>query len=296
MKSSNLKESILKTLIYSDIFDFPLTSQEICRYLIGKKAKNVEVDSSLKSLRSEGRITSLKEFNFLPGREKTVNLRLEKERHFARKFKIAQRTARMLSFLPGVQLVGLTGALAMANSQKKDDIDFLVITSPNLLWTTRFLVSILLSILGKKRGRNSRKVTDKICLNLFIDERNVGFNEKNLYFAHEILQMRPLMGKGEIYQKFIASNAWVFDFLPNWTQEKYALISKKEGKVGRLFYPLEKALKFLQLTYMYPHKTTEHISDNLLKFHPHDMKKIVLERFRLRLTQLKILDKNINSS
>ena len=48
---SKVEEAILKTLLYSDIFDFPLTKEELWRFLISdKKIEFEEFNKDLKKL------------------------------------------------------------------------------------------------------------------------------------------------------------------------------------------------------------------------------------------------------
>ena len=51
---------------------------------------------------------------------KTIKIRL-------RNYKIAERVARWLRFVPFVRMVAVTGTLAMKNSEKESDIDFFVV-------------------------------------------------------------------------------------------------------------------------------------------------------------------------
>jgi len=145
---SGLKKAILKTLAYADVFDYPLLKKEIWRFLI-KERKEGELKTEeegkgfsweLKELIKKSLCKEKKGFYFLPGREKIINLRKRRQKYSEKKIKIAEKIALILRKIPWVKMVGVTGALAMRNAEKKDDIDLLIIAVKNRLWLTRFLL------------------------------------------------------------------------------------------------------------------------------------------------------------
>jgi len=208
--------AILRTLCYHDIFDYPLTLKEIHRFLIGKKA-------SLKKLQSiinhQSSIINRNGFYFLKEREKIASLRKRREKISRKKLATAKRIAGWLRLIPTVKMVAITGALAMENAKKDDDIDFLIVTGKNRLWLTRIQVVLLIELLASRPQLEKRKLKDTICLNIFLDEDcfRMPKEKQNLFVAHEIAQMKPLWQKTNIYQKFLKENQWVKKFLPNWS-------------------------------------------------------------------------------
>lgn len=70
----------------------------------------------------------------------------------------------------------------MNNSDKDDDIDFFLITSEDAVWSTRFFVLIILAILGVKRKRNGKNISNSICLNMLITNNALSLrNIKKIY-------------------------------------------------------------------------------------------------------------------
>ncbi len=199
------QSAILKTLAYADIFDFPLTEQEIRRWLIGPP------DGELKFAKKQP-------FYFLKGREKIVAVRKKREKESQKKFKIAKRVANWLKFIPTIKMVAITGALAMNNAHQDDDIDLLIVSQKNRLWLTRLMTVLLTEIIACRRHPADREFKDKICLNMFLDEAHLAVpkKEQDLFLAHEVCQLKPIWEKDGIYQKFIKENQWVRRFLPNW--------------------------------------------------------------------------------
>lgn len=294
--------AILKTLIYADLFDYPLTEEEIWKRVIKVKSpqhqsvwgrRQTEVKSTIKNLKL---IQEKDGLYFLKEREKIVALRQRRKKWSEEKLKIAKKIASFLRFIPTIKLIGITGALAIDNVKEDDDIDLFVVTSQGLLWTTRFLATFLTEVTGRRRHPGETNVADKICLNMFVDEDHLSVPsfERDLFSAHEVVQMKPLYDKGDTYQKFLQANLWVKDYLPNaYDSIKYQVLSiKYENKsllhcyITTLLNLAEIFLKKFQLWYMKKRRTTEVIADGIIRFHPQDARKWVLKKYNQRLSDL----------
>lgn len=189
---------MLKTVAYADIFDYPLTKPEINRWLI-------KGDSF-----AEAGVSPY--WNYLPGRAELVNLRRRRHLISQVKLKKLEKIIKIFKFIPFIKLVCITGALAMNNAEADDDIDLMIVTSSNRLWLTRLLALLLLF----PRLRRNKKINNRFCLNLWLDETSLAIKQRNLYIAHEICQARPILDRDQTYQKFITANLWYKQFLPNW--------------------------------------------------------------------------------
>lgn len=208
------KKAILRTLAYADVFDYSLTAQEIYRFLIAKKRiSNFSLKQDLKKL---PQVSQKQGFYYLKNREKTVLLRRKREQWSREKLKIAKQVASWLKLIPTIKMVAITGALAMNNSDKRDDIDFFVVTSANRLWLSRGMIVTFLCLTGLYRRPN--KIKNKICPNMLLDEEHLKIpkKEQDLFSAHEVCQLKLLWNRNETYKRFIKENQWVKKFLPNW--------------------------------------------------------------------------------
>ncbi len=213
-----MEKAILRTLAYADVFDYPLTSGELYRFLItDKNCSDSSFKKALTRINTNDQQTETNgEYFFLRGRKGIVALRKKREQSSASKLKFAEKIAGILRLIPWIKLIGVTGALAMSNAEKEDDIDLLIITSKNRLWLTRGLVVSFLRLVGVYRQPG--KIKDKICPNMLLDEEHLALPEKerDLFSAHEVLQMKPLWQKEGTYQRFVRANQWSQEFLPNW--------------------------------------------------------------------------------
>lgn len=293
-KDADLQRRILKTLTYSDIFDYPLTAHEVTDYLISNTEVGVDaIRKILKISTDNERIYTDGEFYFLREREGIVKTRKERKVWAKEKLEIAQKTVGKLKTIPSIKMIGVTGALAMDNCKEEDDVDLLIVTSANSLWLTRFLIILFCPVLGiKRRKRGEKETKDKICFNLFLEENHLKIEFENLFLAHEICQVKPIYDKDGIYEKFVRENRWVSSFLPNVFDSAKCKVqsAKSQFKVQSLFSPVFKILNKvaykLQFWYMKPKMTVEKVSLHKAFFHPNDLSDKIQKEFERRIKSL----------
>lgn len=290
--ASNATDVIIKTLLYSDIFDFPLLEEEIWNYLISeKRVGEKHFIGKIKKINSV--VFRKNGYLFTSGREKIVGTRIKRIKESTIKLEIARKIIKTLFIVPTVLFVGISGNLSMLNSQKKDDIDLFVIVKKNRIWITRLLLIGMLKFMGVYRKRGQKNVSNKFCLNMLIDETSLKLssNLQNLYTAHEVSQLMPIRQRRETHKKFISSNSWVFNFLPNISEEiKRRKIEdhsdslfEKTLSVFLLAPFLEFFARAFQLYSINKNLTSETIKDNFLAFHPRDYKSEVLLKYNKSL-------------
>lgn len=287
-----MEKAILKTLIYGDIFDYPLKAYEIHKWLIGRKATLRQVEKVLERLSKKGKVKNRKEYYFL---RDVVRKRILREKQSAIYFQKARLLAQILKLIPWIKLVGVSGGLAMENASKADDIDLFVITAKNRLWIARILALGLLSLTGQRRkvGEMGRKIAGKLCLNILLEDNRLGQQSKDIYLAHEVLQMRVLWQRDGMYSKYLEDNSWAFKFLPNWTtgenvQGKLYNVKKKNYKlyiVNYTFNLIEHLAKWFQLKIMKKPTGQERIRDGALYFHPNDIRQTILATYKQKISR-----------
>lgn len=203
----SLEEAILRTLAYSDIFDYPLTLQELHSYLHGVSATIEEVREYLSSLT---RVESKDGYYFLSGRAEIVTLRESRAQISLHAFEHAIRYGRILGMLPFVRMVALTGSLALHNCDETADFDYMLVTSVGRVWTARAFALLL--------NRFAHLFGHTLCPNLVVSGQALEWQAQNLYLAREMRQMVLISGQG-IYQRLFECNPWVQTFLPNALME-----------------------------------------------------------------------------
>lgn len=291
-----MEKAVLKTLIYADIFDYPLKINEIHKWLIGKKATLRQIEKAIRKLNYELRIMNYGEYFFLKRKDQLVSKRLYREKQAEIYFRKATILALVLKIIPWIKLVGISGGLAMENASKKDDIDLFIITGNKRLWISRLFILALLSLTNQRRKRVG-KIAGKLCVNILLEEDKLKQTNKDIFVAHEVLQMKVLWQRDGIYSKYLSDNSWAFEFLPNWIDKSvesstYHVLRRKSKNSHNTKYIIhntildrfENLAKKLQLKIMQKPRGLERIEDGALYFHPKDIREKILKKYNQSLT------------
>ncbi len=210
---SVLERAILETLAYSNVFEYPLRLDELHRYL-PMRVEIEQVSQTLDSL--NGLLGKQDDFYFLAGHEKIVEIRKQREVYSQKLLHKALIYGRILGTLPFIRMVALTGSLAVMNSYKAADFDYMLVTTPNRVWTARAFALLF--------NRLTHLLGHTLCPNLIVSENALAWSSHDLYSARELCQMIPITGLG-VYKKLIQENEWVKQFLPNAFLERGSLLS-----------------------------------------------------------------------
>lgn len=295
------KNAILRTLIYSDLFNFPLNKEELWYFLKTNSSYSKPTFDYLLREASDN-IKKKNGLFFLKGHGEAVLLRKERQKISQKKINVARRVANVLSFIPTILFVGLSGSIASGNAAATDDIDFFIIVKKNKLWVSRFFILLFLEFLRVRRTKWDKRAENKVCVNLLVDETQLEFvsDRHDLYTAHEIAQLVPFINKNTTYEKFLNKNEWIQDFMPN-TNIQFKNIPKIEYRnetklwyqVFTVFfnfisYLLEPFVKSFQKWNIAKTRTTETISDTFLAFHPFDYRQYILGLYFQKLKQYHI--------
>ncbi len=245
---ASLPPSLRDTLAYFAKYNYPLTPTELWFWQHGSKYSKNFIERC--ALSTAG-----------------WKLRKQRENFSKKKWAIAEKVGESLKKFPFIEAVFVTGALAMNNCPKDDDIDLMIITSPNTLWITRFFVNLYLQRLRRHPGQTS--APDKICPNLWLDTNNLVLHTHNIYTAHEILQAKCIFDRGSVHYQFLTQNSWVKKYLPvAYTQS----IKKTEYRTLNteylVFWPFNVLAFLIQYLYMKPKMTTEKVGLGFAFFHP----------------------------
>jgi predicted nucleotidyltransferase len=202
-----VKQDILATLAYFDLFDYPLTQTEIAQFLkISYCAEEFAED--LYSLATENWIFRFDEFYSLQDNYSLVQRRREGNTRARSMLKTAEKIAGFLSTFPFIKGVAVSGSLSKNFADENSDIDFFIITEKNKLWLARTFMHCF------KKIAMLLKKEDWFCMNYYIDEEMLQIKEKNIYTATEIATLLPLRGI-RVFNEFFNQNIWSKKFLPN---------------------------------------------------------------------------------
>lgn len=204
------RETIVKTIVFFDLFDYPLTAYEIYKYCDGNIALS-EIVSILESASHQEKnlISQKNGFYFLSGRENIIVTRQQRYNYARRKIKIAGRFSRLLKLCPFIRLVAVANLIGAHNLRDQSDIDFFIITAPRRLWLSRLYCAGLAKILRLRPTPKNKK--DKICLSFYVSADRLNLDDLKLpgfdpYFDYWRRGLVPLYNKGEIYNLFLKKN------------------------------------------------------------------------------------------
>src|SRR3989344_1737618 len=165
------EKAVLKTIVYYDCLDYPLTLEELNTFLFS--GVNLDITFGLGALKDKDLIEEVDGFYFLKGREALFKVREERNRLAKGKWKKTFKAVRRLRIIPYLRLIFASGSLAMSNTSLKSDLDVLIVVKHGRIWLARILIILLLSLLGVRRTRYQKIAPDKICLNHFITDESL---------------------------------------------------------------------------------------------------------------------------
>ncbi len=294
MDSSRLLEPIL----YGDMFDYPLTAEEIWQFAPIKRTLNeVKTVFTTDRLLKE-KIVEKDGCYCFKGRDHLVDVRKMRLQRSESLWKKARFIARLIQYTPFVRAIAVTGSLAMNNVRADGDIDFLVFTEEKRLW----MVFAVLGTLGRlTKGRI-------LCPNYYLSIGHYLLKRKDFFTAREITQAKPLVGFS-YYKDFLELNRWVTNYLPNfdynlsWGKEvrqwllpkilKWGIEKLLMGTVGD---KLEKILKTILKSRLHTHHKifnseldqetlTNALNEVELRFHGLGHREGILSEFQKRVKE-----------
>ncbi len=223
-----LKKAVLETLAYSDVFDHPLSLDELRKFLI-VPATCEELEACIPGMEN---VVCRDGFYFLPGRDEIVEIRKSREVNSRKAFNRAIFYGHIIGKLPFIRMAALTGSLAMLNLSKNRDMDYMIVARPGRVWMARAFALLF--------GRLVRPFGDVICPNVIVSERALAWDAKNIYSAREFAQMIPISGM-EVFLRLRLANLWVLDILPN-SNTNVILSEAKDLRIWKIIQSFFEAL------------------------------------------------------
>lgn len=300
---TKIKEAIIKTVAFFDLFDYPLTADELWQYLwLPAGDGNVtEVDIVPALANLAGIVETRDGFYFLAGREEIIDKRKISRAWAEKKFKIARRLTGCLRYLAGVKMVAVVNSVVLGSVKQDSDIDLFIVTARGRLWLVRFIVTLFAQLLGIRRHGN--QISDRLCLSFYVTEDRLDLSDVRYptdpYFYYWLATLEPIYDDG-CYDKFVAQNQWVLDRLPNFSAKAigqegsvrnnwfsklcktvdswcfYSFLGEGQEQLARAFQKRKMARNLSSLADEPDSRVI--ISDTMLKFHESDRR----EEFRQR--------------
>jgi hypothetical protein len=229
---TDVGKDIIKLLIYSDIFKYPLKPPELYSRLTHNGIGRDAFEKELIKLVNERYIRKIGEFYLLENKIELIKRRTEANKQAGLLMKKALKNAQLISRFPFVRAVFLSGSISKGYIDDKSDIDYFIVTKPGKLWIARTLL-----ILYKKIFLlNSYKY---FCLNYFIDQDHYEIEDKNLFTANELITLIPAYNGQELL-RILDANQWIKEYFPHFSLK---LLKNQSGySPGKLKLLAEKLL------------------------------------------------------
>jgi hypothetical protein len=198
--------AIARSVIYSSLFDYPLTLDQLHRALIESDQSAAEIVAVYDGSEALHNIIEYRDGFFFP--IGCGHLVAERGRREARSREFLERhrlALRIVCALPFTRLVALSGSIAHLNLEADGDLDLFVVTRGARVWTVTVAVLVLSKLLRRRRV---------VCANFIIADSHLRLEQQDLFTANQVIHLKPLIG-AEVWRAFIAANPFVARFYPN---------------------------------------------------------------------------------
>jgi hypothetical protein len=297
---SHIEEKIILTLLYFDVFNYPLKVDEIYRFLGTNHCTESDIKKDLLELKRKKVVYQFSELFSLQNNEFNALRRIRGNSQAEKYLPIAKQKAKVISRFPFVRGVLASGSLAKGYMDSNSDLDFFIITEPGRLWIARTLLVMYKRIFLF----NSHK---HFCVNYFIDADHLEIEEKNLFTATELATAIPLYGT-TYYNLLHDNNPWVTSAFPNFQplstrgveEHKSGFVKKFVEKLFNVFFPDRLESYFKRITmrrwkkiyekkysdpdFQIAFKSREHVSKN----HPNHYQKKVEDQYLTKVRAFKL--------
>lgn len=189
------------------------------------------------------------------------------KKYYRKKMKMVKKVVKKLRTIPWIMMIGITGSVATEWPKKDDDIDFMIICQNNRLWLCRLVVIAKLKLLGFRVRSFLKNKKDGLCFNLWLEEKSVEIEKsrQGMLTALEILWMKPVFIRQNLYKKFLTANNWINKYVKI---ENANIVFNQEKNGNKYIDYLNTIAYELQYKYMKNKIRKEIISKDKAYFHP----------------------------
>ncbi|HZT76966.1 MAG TPA: hypothetical protein VFA27_09930 [Vicinamibacterales bacterium] len=275
--------AIARSVVYSSLFDYPLTIDQLHRSLVECEMTPAQIASVYARSAALAEIVEHRDGFFFPaGRSDLI---AERRRREARSRAFLRRHVRLLRWiclLPFTRLVALSGSLAHLNLEPDGDLDLFIITRGAHVWTVTLAVLLLTKALGRRRV---------VCANFILADTHLALDQQDLFTANQVIHLKPLIG-AELLDAFVAANPFVARVYPNGARPRPVAIdppSRAKRCVERLLGfaspAIEAGSRSLYGWYLrrkarsWRSPEQVHLRSDSLKLHTRSHRQSILDRF-----------------
>jgi hypothetical protein len=280
--------AIIRSVLYASLFDYPVTLAELRRTLIESVQSEAEILRTYRSSAIVHELVDCREGFFFPrGCDTFVGERRRREAR-SRVFLEQNRTLlNVISAVPFVRLMALSGSVAHLNADRDADLDLFIVTKGRRVWSVTVAVLVLAKLMRRRRI---------VCANFVVADSRLALDPQDLYTASQLIHLRPLCGEA-VFRQLLAANPFVARLYPNFACDEPDAFPFRRGvgfdrlKAGlELLCELpsrlvEAACRRAYRWYLEQRRSSWHspeavqLRPDCLKLHTQSHRKSVLERF-----------------
>ncbi len=262
-KIDALSTKVLLSLLYFDVFKYPLTAQEVY-HTTQSNTHLKQIQKSLNHLVEQKMLYQFDQFYSVQNNAQLVERRLKGNELAKKRLDKAYQMSAWIARFPYVRAVCLSGSISKNYMEEDSDIDYFVITQAGRLWVARTLLKLYRVIFLLNNDHN-------FCVNYFIDEKHLEIEEQNLFTATELVTTIPSYNP-DLYSQFRTANNWSQTHYPNFPMRSVERTNKVRPDKIKNF--LEKILntrlgEFLDTQFM--KMTIRHWQRKFGHFDPEDL-------------------------
>ncbi|MEK9160333.1 MAG: hypothetical protein AAB383_06430 [Patescibacteria group bacterium] len=220
-KNMNMKQAVLSTLAYFQLFEVPLTRSELSEHLFFAQPDEEKISIYLK----ESPLIKLTEGYYSLSSDPAFHEKFfEKVQRSRKLWKKVRRYQWLFSICPFVKLVCVCNSLPIYAVDEGSDIDLLVVTEKNRLFLARLCLTVLTSLFGVRRHGN--KTEGRFCLSFYLSEDSTDFKKLaqepyDIYLAYWLKTLEPIAGDYTVYEKILEENrAWLEEYFRTVTPHR----------------------------------------------------------------------------
>ncbi len=300
-KNMTVKQAVLATLAYFDLFGVPLTRSEISEHLFFTLPDEEKITIYLR----ESPIIQLKAgYYSLSGDDEFYERFFEKQSRALRYWKKVRRYHWLFSICPFIELICVCNSLPIYAVDEESDIDLFVVAKKNRLFLARFALTVLTTLFGVRR--HGSKTRERFCLSFYVTEdsldlKKIALEPYDIYLAYWVKTLEPIAGNYESYQKILSlSRPWLTEYFKTieehrryfrkakawheeWKQRSEKWLNKDEWEEKAKRSQMRRAR---EKYFLLKDKSGTVLSDTMLKFHNHDERTEIREKWVNRLNEL----------
>ena len=169
------ERAFLQSVIYASLFDYPLSLTQLREGLIGEVADEETLARWYGASPTLQATVDRRDGYYFPrGRDDLLETRRYREASSRRLLDELGSPLRLLTRMPFVRMVALSGSLAHLNAEGDADLDLFVITAAGRVWTVTVTTLVIARLLGWRA---------RLCLNYVVSERALMIADRYAIFG-----------------------------------------------------------------------------------------------------------------